>query len=101
MEQLNLLSPDIKVVSAHRGEEIELITAHRGEEIEFSTDQALQKSQLEELIAALEFVQKIEEFASITEGSSRETVEDAILYLESPTQKQQMNCWLETLDFPG
>jgi hypothetical protein len=78
IEQLNLLSQDIKVVS----------------------ESVLQKSEFEELIEALEFVQTIEEFASITEGSSKETVKDAVLYLESPAQKQQINRWLETLDFP-
>jgi AAA+ ATPase superfamily predicted ATPase len=78
IEQLNLLSQDIKVVS----------------------EPVLQKSEFEELIEALEFVQTIEEFASITEGSSKETVKDAVLYLESPAQKQQINRWLETLDFP-
>jgi len=78
IEQLNLLSQDIKVVS----------------------ESVLQKSEFEELIEALEFVQTIEEFASITEGSSTETIKDAVLYLESPAQKQQVNRWLETLDFP-
>jgi hypothetical protein len=78
IEQLNLLNQDIKVVS----------------------EQMLQKSEFEELAEALEFVQTIEEFVSITEGSSKQTVKDAILWLESPVQKQEMNRWLETLDLP-
>ena len=60
----------------------------------------LQKSEFEELAEALEFVQTIEEFVSITEGSSKQTVKDAILWLESQVQKQEMNRWLETLDLP-
>jgi hypothetical protein len=61
----------------------------------------VQKSELEQLIEALPFAESVEGFASIIEGSPLKTVEDAILYLESPTQKQQLTQWLKALNQPA
>jgi hypothetical protein len=52
---------------------------------------------LVKLISALEVVGSADEFASVIEGSSVEVVEDAILYLESPHQKQRLQQWYESL----
>jgi hypothetical protein len=54
-------------------------------------------SELEQLIECLPFCDSAGEFAAVIEGSPVEVVEDAILYLESPHQKQRLHQWYERL----
>jgi hypothetical protein len=57
-------------------------------------------SELEQLIECLPFCDSADEFAAVIEGSPIEVVEDAILYLESPHQKQQLTQWHQALKTP-
>jgi hypothetical protein len=59
-----------------------------------------QKSELEQLIEALPFADSVEDFASIVEGCSRETVENAIAFSGDQPRRQQLQSWLEALNEP-
>jgi len=57
-------------------------------------------SELEQLIEALPFADSVEDFASIVEGCSRETVENAIAFSGDQPRRQQLQSWLEALNEP-
>jgi len=62
---------------------------------------AVQKSELEQLIEALPFAESLEDFASIIEGSPRETVEEAIALADTQPRRQQLRSWLEAVLKPS
>jgi hypothetical protein len=61
---------------------------------------AVQKSQLEQLIEALPFVESLEDFVSIVGGAQREAIEDAIALSGDQPRRTQLQGWLEALNQP-
>jgi hypothetical protein len=56
-----------------------------------------QKSELEQLIEALPFADSVEDFASIVEGCSRETIENAIALSGNQPRRRQLEQWHQAL----
>jgi hypothetical protein len=61
------------------------------------TSEAAEKSELEQLVEALPFAESVEDFASIIEGSTLETVEDAIALAPDQPMRLKLTQWYHQL----
>jgi hypothetical protein len=58
------------------------------------------QTELEQLVEALPFVETVDNFVAVVEGSPRQAIEDAIFFQPEP-QRSQLTQWLEVLDQPA
>jgi hypothetical protein len=58
-------------------------------------------SELEQLIEALPFVETVDDFAAVVEGSPRQAIEDAIALSGDQPRRIQLQGWLNVLNQPA
>jgi hypothetical protein len=54
-------------------------------------------SELEQLVEALPFVETVDDFAAVVEGSPRQAIEDAIALSGDQPRRQQLTAWYEAI----